>query len=112
MWTRIKAVLMGFKVLDDDGSLSLTSVALVLVLVKVAMAPSLSMEDALLFLSAVAFYSGKKWIRNQGTSTETSEQLASLGQSVEALHAKHTELFNKSVILDNRTTALVQQGRR
>lgn len=108
----VTKLLRGLRLTDEDGSLSLTSVALLVVLVKTAMAPSMSMEDVGLFLAAVSQYSAKKYFKGKAQAADTSESVASLGQSVQALSTELTSLKNKTVQLDNRTTGLLERAKR
>lgn len=61
------------KVIDaHDGQISLTNLALIVVLVKIAIAPTVSIVDAgTLFVSLLA-YSGKKVINNQQMNAQAA----------------------------------------
>jgi hypothetical protein len=88
-------LLVKLRVLDPDHTLSLTSLLLMVALVKFAVEP-INTELLLALLGAAATYSGKKVINKMGSSDETSELLAS--QATELVSLK-----NKMALVEART---------
>lgn len=91
-------LLVKLRILDPDHTLSLTSLLLMVALVKFAVEP-VNTELLLALLGAAATYSGKKVINKMGQSDDTAETLADLGTQL-------TSLNNKVQLLDNRTSTL------
>lgn len=94
--TQTLALLTFLRLLDSDGTLSLTSVALCVMLYRVATCSEISMTELGAFLATVANYAGKRLVNKTGANDETSETLADLGTQVTALK---TEL----AVVQNRT---------
>jgi hypothetical protein len=69
MLTNISKVLKFLRLVDDvDGNLSLSSIAVIIVLGKLVVAPSGNISDALPVFIALLNYSAKKIINNQTQS--------------------------------------------
>lgn len=96
MLDQLKALLSFLKLTDPDGSLSLTSITLLVVLVKVATSPTLDMASLLAFIAACAQYSGKKLINGTNLKTEAASELETLGKSVKALSERVQTLDNRT----------------
>lgn len=99
--SKLIRVLQVLRIADEDGSISLTSVTLIVALVKFAMTPP-PLDAATLgaILVAVAAYQGKKLINKPG---EPSEEIAALGQTVLALEARDVEMGKRMTVVENRT---------
>lgn len=73
---KIRLILSWLRITDDQGLLSLTNTALFIVLVKLAIAPSLTLVDAGALLLALLHYSGKKIIALKQTKLVSTQTLA------------------------------------
>lgn len=93
---KVQQVLTFLRLTDADGTLSLTSLTLIVALYKVAMAPKLEIAGLVAFIGAMSMYSGKKVIAGKALSNE-------VGGEVEGLKETMTALANKVQTLDNRT---------
>lgn len=82
---RLHALLRFLRLTDVDGSLSLTSVTLLVVLAKVVAAPLISMTDLGLLLAAIAQYQGKKVIRTKSSDSALSADVKALTKRVDTL---------------------------
>lgn len=99
--TTMLDLLIKMRVLDGDGTLSLTSIVLMVAVFKFAWMP-LQTETLLALLGALTAHQGKKLIGQRNPSKEVNAAVAALGSQV-------TTLANKVQLLDNRTTPV---GRR
>jgi len=106
---QLTKLLRSLRITDDDGSLSLTSLMLLVAMYKITVATTTSMEEVGLFLTACATYQGKKVIRSRAAASDQAETLATLGQAVQALEAKSQDHTNKLAVVENRTNSLVSR---
>lgn len=93
---QLLALLRFLRLLDADSTLSLTSVALCVMLYRVATANELSMTELGAFLAAVANYAGKKALRNAAAGDETTETLADLGTQLQAMKTELQVVSNRT----------------
>lgn len=76
------------RIIDAQGNLSLTNIALMAALIRTLMLPQLSIHDLLTFLGTVAAYQFKKFAQPPGvpdSSTELQTAVADLQGKVTAL---------------------------
>lgn len=105
MKTSLLEFLKTLRLFDPDGTLSWTSVALVVVLVKVALAPQLSLEELGAFLTAVSMYTTKKVInKDSGVAGKVEELRAATVATAKALH-------DRVQVVENRTSPINQVRR-
>lgn len=77
-----------FRVVDESGNLSLTNIALVVVLVSLVNRPELSVADIGSLVAAIAGYQFKRWMQPDAPAedqSELSDALKSLQTKVAAL---------------------------
>lgn len=86
----MKRVAEFLRVIDiHDGNVSLTNVALLIVLVKLAVAPEVTLVDAGALLVALLSYQGKKLIRKDvNKDSEAATQVAAMQERVDELASK------------------------
>lgn len=95
MTTQIKALLSFLHLTDPDGTLSLTSVLLVLAMVKFAVSDC-NVEYLIALLGAAAAYQGKKIINRSALGAENAEVLAGVNSSL-------SDLTERLQVVENRT---------
>ena len=95
-------LLIRARILDLDGTLSLTSLTLLVMLFRVASCKEVSMAELGAFLAAVANYAGKKLIHTSAASSETSETVADLATQVASLKTDVAVLNNRTNPLNGR----------
>jgi uncharacterized lipoprotein NlpE involved in copper resistance len=88
MKTKLIDLLRFLRLVDQDGTLSLTSVALVVVLGKLAMAPTFTLPEIGALLLALASYQSKKVINQRHVESELSEHIADLASKVKAVEGE------------------------
>lgn len=94
----IEAFLIKLRIFDLDGTLSLTSLALLVMLYRVATCEEISMAELGAFLAAVANYAGKRVVNTMAVGNDTSEVLADLGTQVQALKTNVQVIENRTQV--------------
>ncbi len=93
---QLKSLLVSLRILDPDGSLSLTSIVLMAATVKFMATPGCDTTTLLALLGALTAHQGKKLIGQRAPKEESSELLASLGTQVQALKTEMTVIANRT----------------
>ena len=96
-------LLRNSRITDEDGSLSLTSVIVLVAVYRVLTSPVLTMEEVGLLLTAAATYTGKKVVNQRSQAADTQETLATVAVTNQALASELKDLKDRVQILDNRT---------
>jgi hypothetical protein len=95
---QLKAILKFFRLADEDGSLSLTSLVLLVVVARFALTPidmKMDTETLIALLGAIGAYQGKKMIKSRGSSNEMATQIKGLGELI-------TDLSKRTTMIENR----------
>lgn len=106
--TRLHRWLCFLRLVDShDGQVSLTNLALLVALWKVARVTTPSMGELSALLMALLAYAGKKWMAGQTTDTETLTQAVedakAASQAVTVLTENYGAIKERLAVLDNRT---------
>lgn len=96
---KLKQALSFLNVLDSEGKLSITNIAVIIVLVKLAIAPTVSITEAGTLLVALSNYAYKRFT-NQKTDIPEADPLR---PEVDAISAKIEEMAGQvsSLALQN-----------
>ena len=71
---KLKTILVASKIFDPDNTLSLTSIGVMIILAKIALAPALDWATAATLLLALLSYNTKKILRSKEKSKEIESQ--------------------------------------
>ena len=82
-------ILKVLRILDPDGTVSLTSIVLIVAVVRFALVP-LQTETLVALMGALAAHQGKKVIGNKAVSSKSADEVASLSAQVQTLNGKMT----------------------
>lgn len=93
---QLKKLLVTLRILDDDFTVSLTSIVLMAAVVKFIMTPAMNVETLLALLGALAAHQAKKVINNKAAGSELEEKVADLGQKVQAMSVNVTTALNRT----------------
>ena len=97
----ISNLLRFLRLTDPDGTLSLTSVALIAVLYKFMSCP-METEALVALLGAMSFYTGKKYLGSKAVKAEVET-------TVKELSALVTDLSKRTTVVENRTSPGVRR---
>lgn len=79
----LKNILIFFRLMDEhDGNLSLSSIAMIVVIVKLAMVQQASVMDLGGFFVAIMNMNLKKWINNTKLAQQTLEQVNDVSNKI------------------------------
>lgn len=95
MNSKLKAVGKFTRLIDSDNTLSLTSIALVIILFKIALAPGISLTEIGGLFIALLSYQSKKVINNKAPKLAAAvepSQVEELKQKFEEVQSKVTAL--------------------
>jgi hypothetical protein len=82
----MNSFLSKFRILDTNGVLSLTNIALMATIVKMCVSPATSVSDWLALATTVGGYQFKRWHDSRQTNTQVFEsRLASLESNISAI---------------------------
>ena len=89
----MKRILSFLRLIDEhDGNVSLTNVALMVALVKLAIVPELGAMDLGVLITALLSYQGKKLINASAGQTDITGDITSLKEATEANRVASQEL--------------------
>lgn len=97
----MKKVLEFFNLLDNQGKLSITNLAVIVVLSKLIMAPAAGLTEAVTLLIALVNYGHKRMVNNKTVKSEpTADKSEEINQEIEKLKSQLAAL-NISVGVKN-----------
>ena len=89
----MKSFLNFFSILDNEGNLSISNLAVIVVLVKLAIAPTASLTEAGALLVTLANYAHKRIVNQQATNTP--EEVNPLKPQVDEMQTKLEEMSSQ-----------------
>jgi hypothetical protein len=84
------------RVTDETNNLSLTNVAMVVVLVNIVQRPEVSLQDLLAFVGAMVGYQFKRFVN--GAAATPEQDAADLRAEIDSLKTKVTALVYQSTL--------------
>ena len=94
MSSKFKAILTFFNLLDADGHISITNLAVWITLIKLLISPSASLTEAGSLLIALSSYAHKRYVNNKAKAQETDVQ-AQINSAIEGTTQQLTTLEGK-----------------
>lgn len=95
------SLLQKLRILDADGTVSLTNIMMIILCVRVGVAPQLDLETVAALFLALASYNGKKVLHKLKADKELQTKARDDGQKAELDHIK-SELKNLTQIINLR----------
>jgi len=102
MKRRLLKILDFVRLLDENGTLSLTNIAVIVVLVKLALDPALNYQAVAALLGVIGSYSFKRWTqRTERTSAIIPVSGADLEKVIEEIQDKVSKMELRAGFAEN-----------